>query len=154
MAPKPGYRKFDLGKDELMILYSDTPDTDIAEGDSEFSMTAEFWNIDGDRFNTDTCNMTLTDSDGDTYWDSFALAEDEDNCPTYGGRSGLIQYILQTQSYESFFFTEETTGKIWNLATYEEMYATQNNGGRFPWDPEPQPTMVSDYLGFFTGNSH
>ena len=92
MAPKPGYKpgKFDLGKDELMILYSDTADSDIAEGESEFSLTAEFWNIDGDRFNTDTCNMTLTDSDGDTYWDSFAIAEDEDNCQTYGGRSGLI----------------------------------------------------------------
>ena len=89
MAPKPGYDKFDLGKDELMILSSDAP-----ESASAGVVKAEFWNIGGDRFNTDTCEMTLTDSDADTYWDSFVIAADLVNCPTYGGKTGLIQYIL------------------------------------------------------------
>lgn len=68
MAPKPGYGNFDLGKSEMMILSSDTPEVDSAG-----IVKAEFWNINGDRFDTDTCEMTLTDSDGDTYWDSFVI---------------------------------------------------------------------------------
>ena len=91
MAPKPGYSEFDLGKDELMILSSD------AQESAELpTVKAEFWNIGGDRFVTDTCEMTLTDTDLDTYWDSFIITVDEVNCPTYGGKTGLIQYILQT----------------------------------------------------------
>ena len=138
MAPKPGYGKFNIGEDEMMVLYSDAPEVDSAG-----VIKAEFWNIGGDRFDTDYCEMTLEDTDGDTYWDSFTIAEDAlkpGECLTYDGRTGLIQYILQTKIYESFFFTEETTGSIWQLATYEQMYATTSNGGRFPWDPEAKPS--------------
>ena len=105
MAPKPGYENFDLGSSELMILSSAQ-----SELDTSGVVKAEFWNIGGDRLTTDTCEMTLADTDGDTYWDSFTITEDEVNCVTYGGKTGLIQYILQSSSYESFFFTEESTG--------------------------------------------
>ena len=43
--------------------------------------------------------MTLIDADLDTYWDSFIITEDPDNCPDKGGQQGLIQYILQNDTY-------------------------------------------------------
>ena len=59
---------------------------------------AEFWNVGGDRFNTNTCKMTLIDVDSDTYYDSFTIAEDDD-CQDYGGKQGLIQYIIKDAKY-------------------------------------------------------
>ena len=88
MAPRPGYDvPFDLRSDELVILTADAADTDAAIAGV---VEAQFWNIGGDKFNTETCVMTLNDADFDTYWDSFTITEDEVECATYGGQTGLI----------------------------------------------------------------
>ena len=84
--------------------------------------------------------MTLIDADSDTYWDSFTIAQDEDNCKDYGGKQGLVQYILKDDRYTNIQF--EDTNEIWKLATFEEMYATVDNGGIFPGDGEA-PTVWS-----------
>ena len=50
--------------------------------------------------------MTLIDGDADTYWDSFTIAEDAENCPDKGGKQGLIQYILQNDTYTNIQFED------------------------------------------------
>ena len=88
MAPKPGYQvPFDTRSDELVILTSPVVDTDDSIAGV---INAGFWNIGGDKFNTELCEMTLVDTDSDTYWDSFSITEDAANCATYGGKTGLI----------------------------------------------------------------
>ena len=42
------------------------------------------------------------------------------------------ELILSTDTYTSLVFDD--TGEEWNLATYEEMYNTVDNGGLFPGD--------------------
>ena len=113
MAPKPGYSlPFDHRSDELLIMTelpegndatvsdadaddadadadADADDADADDADAAGNgkvIKAEFWNVGGDRFNTNTCKMTLIDVDSDTYYDSFTIAEDPDNCKDYGGK--------------------------------------------------------------------
>mgnify|MGYP006114375435 CR=1 FL=1 len=134
MAPKPGYRlPFDIRGDELVIMKSA-----LGEVANAGFIVAEFWNVGGDKFNTNTCTMTLIDAETDTYWDSFTITEDVENCKDYGGKQGLIQYILREDKYTNIQF--EDTNEIWQLATFDEMYATVDNGGVFPWDGEPPTT--------------
>ena len=77
MAPMPGYTiPFDLRKDELVIMSSE-----LGEVDAAGVIKADFWNVGGDQFNTNYCEMTLIDADADSYWDSFVISEDLDNCP-------------------------------------------------------------------------
>ena len=81
-APKPGYSvPFDLRSNELVIMSSD-----VEEFEAGGIIIAEFWNVNGDKFNTNTCEMTLIDADSDTYWDSFTVTVDDENCKDYGGK--------------------------------------------------------------------
>ena len=149
MAPKPGYEvPFDTRSDELMILTADVADTDESLAGV---INAGFWNIGGDKFNTENCEMTLVDTDADTYWDSFTITEDAENCATYGGKTGLIQYILASSTYTSLVFDD--TGAEWPLATYEEFYDTVDNGGLFWWDEDPGTTWSILSGGLLSGSN-
>jgi hypothetical protein len=145
MAPKPGYEvPFDIRTDELIILTADAADNDASVNGV---INLEVWNIGGTAFKTETCVMTLVDTDSDTYWDSFSISAGDTDCLTYGGKTGLIQYILSTSTYTNLVFDDGIAGEDWKLATFDEMYDTVDNGGVFWWDDEPKTVWTLGFLG-------
>ena len=130
MAPKPGYEEFDITRDELVVFQG--PTSDAAE------VSAIFANIDGERYKTENCEVTLKDDDGNGWFSTFEVAADVDNCPTKGGATGVVGYTEEIDTYTYLQF-DDTPDDFWRLATFDEMYITVENGGLYPWD-DNKPT--------------
>lgn len=116
MAPKPGYQvPFDVSSDELVILQGDIAEATVVK--------AIFSNINGEKYKSETCELTLAEGDIAGKWGTFTITADPDNCELKGGKAGVVGYTEEIDTYTYLQFND-SPDDYWRLATFDEMYNT------------------------------